>query len=587
VAEAAKSGSSEQEIVSVAIRQLPGDIRERLEKLFEEGLLKEGDLDLRSITVFASLNEGLQARVMNHMENERIYVANARSKSGFLIATCDKAKTGCLDARGLGAIDPWRTALVAMATPKQKMIDLKPERDWLDKHDEGAVIKINVNVSCVEKELGVPSVTVELPLTETSAAVKAKLVAMGVKTLSANKMQLNTEPVGFLKEGHTFAYYNLDDGVTLTLSERKRAGVRFRADHTAMPKRPRTQPQPGEAASPVDALQKLVGGNAAAKLPALPALPKLPGLGGTGPGTLPGGGLQGLSLSLSMPSTSPGVAGGIAPGGLGSLLSGIRPTLPAGMTLPGGLSLPGTGVAPGLGALAGLSIPKLGIDAKAAMPALLSLSGPAGGPAMNATKAMPPLVPMPDAKAGVPPFQFLGDDMAKAKAPMLPDTKAPPPGLLPPPTLNLVPAPGMGPPGMMPDPKLLAMPLMPKMSNMPSMTMPMGASMTKAPGGGMPGGMPGGFPNGLPGGMPGGPLGGPPTGMSGLPGGLPGGPPGPPSGMPPMDFAPKAQSKSQMPAMAGAIPKLVGGPGMPPPAFGAPPASEAVAAATAKAAFPA
>merc|ERR1719384_1367239 len=105
MAETGKSGSSEQEIVSVAIRQLPADIRERLEKLFEEGLLKEGDLDLRSVTVFASLNEGLQARVMNHMENERIYVANARSKSGFLIATCDKAKTGCLDARGLGAVD--------------------------------------------------------------------------------------------------------------------------------------------------------------------------------------------------------------------------------------------------------------------------------------------------------------------------------------------------------------------------------------------------------------------------------------------------------------------------------------------------
>merc|ERR1719414_1030928 len=151
VTDAAKSGNSEQEIVSVAIRQLPTDIRERLEKLFEEGLLKEGDLDLRSITVFASLNEGLQARVMNHMETERIYVANARSKSGFMIATCDKAKTGCLDARGLGAIDPWRTALVAMATPKQRMIDLKSERDWLDEHEDKDNIKINVNVSCVEK----------------------------------------------------------------------------------------------------------------------------------------------------------------------------------------------------------------------------------------------------------------------------------------------------------------------------------------------------------------------------------------------------------------------------------------------------
>ena len=43
-----------------------------------------------------------------------------------------QAKTGCLDARGLGAIDPWRTALVAMATPKQKLVELKSEQDWLD-----------------------------------------------------------------------------------------------------------------------------------------------------------------------------------------------------------------------------------------------------------------------------------------------------------------------------------------------------------------------------------------------------------------------------------------------------------------------
>merc|ERR1719384_1341779 len=258
VAEAAKSGSNEQEIVSVAIRQLPSDIRERLEKLFEEGLLKEGDLDLRSITVFASLNEGLQARVMNHMEGERIYVANARSKSGFLIATCDKAKTGCLDARGLGAIDPWRTALVAMATPKQKLVDLKAERDWLEKHDEGAVIKIKVNLgSSVENELGVPDVTVELPLTECSAAIKAKLTAMGVKSIPANKMKLHNDAVGFLKESRTFAYYNLEDGATCTLSERKRAGTRFRADHTVMPKRPKAQtaprpPEP-EAKKPADA----------------------------------------------------------------------------------------------------------------------------------------------------------------------------------------------------------------------------------------------------------------------------------------------------------------------------------------------
>ncbi|CAE8598429.1 unnamed protein product, partial [Polarella glacialis] len=240
VGEAARAGNSEQEIVSVAIKQLPTDIRERLEKLFEEGLLKEGDLDLRSITVFASLNEGLQARVMNHMEGERIYVANARSKSGFLIATCDKAKTGCLDARGLGAIDPWRTALVAMATPAQKLMDLKTERDWLDQKGELAM-KVNVDVSVVEKDVGMPTLTVELPLTETCAAVKAKLVALGIKSIPGNRMKLHADTVGFLKERFSLAFYNLADGVTLTLSERKRAGTKFRADHTVMPRRPKTQ----------------------------------------------------------------------------------------------------------------------------------------------------------------------------------------------------------------------------------------------------------------------------------------------------------------------------------------------------------
>merc|ERR1712151_1409499 len=211
------------DIVNVAIKQLPGKIRERLEKLFEEGLLKDNDLDLRSITVFASLNEGLQDRVMTHMENERIYVANARSKSGFLIATCDKAKTGCLDARGLGAIDPWRTALVAMATPKQRQIDLKSERDWLDENDHKDFIKIHVDVSKVESELGVPNVTVELPLTETSAAIKSKLVAMGIKSIPANRMKFHNDTVGFLKDRHSFAFFNFNDGATITISERKRA----------------------------------------------------------------------------------------------------------------------------------------------------------------------------------------------------------------------------------------------------------------------------------------------------------------------------------------------------------------------------
>eukprot|EP00931_Biecheleriopsis_adriatica_P020421 TRINITY_DN13652_c0_g1_i3.p1 TRINITY_DN13652_c0_g1~~TRINITY_DN13652_c0_g1_i3.p1 ORF type:complete len:465 (-),score=116.28 TRINITY_DN13652_c0_g1_i3:103-1437(-) len=378
VQEAAKAGNSEQEIVSVAIKQLPTDIRERLEKLFEEGLLKEGDLDLRCITVFASLNEGLQSRVMNHMETERIYVANARSKSGFLIATCDKAKTGCLDARGLGAIDPWRTALVAMATPKQKILSLKNEQDWLDDKGESP-IKINVNVSEVENEIGMPSVTLELPLTETCAAVKAKLVAMGVRSIPANRMKLHTEPVGFLKERFTFAFYNLEAGVTLVLSQRKRGGAKYRKDHTVMPRRPRgpapeTKPAaatPAAASAPAAAAASTAPAGLPAGLtnmPKMPAMPGLPGAAATaataaGLGKAPAGmpGMPGMPGTMpgTMPAGMPGLAGGM-PGmpGLPNLPS--LPKLPGMPGMPGGL--------PSLPSLPGLSVPGGGMAKSAGAP---------------------------------------------------------------------------------------------------------------------------------------------------------------------------------------------------------------------------
>merc|ERR1740130_2315519 len=257
----------------------------------------ENDLDLRSITVFASLNEGLQDRVMTHMENERIYVANARSKSGFLIATCDKAKTGCLDARGLGAIDPWRSALVAMATPKQTQIELEPERDWLDRCGTDP-IKIHVNIGVCEKEVGMPRVTVEVPLTETTEAVKGKLASMGIESVPANKMKLHVEPAGFLKDRNTLAFYNLNDGDEINLTVRARGGVKFRKDHAVPLKRPRTQER--QAAAAATTMPKLGGG-----LPGLPALPGfagMPKLGG-----LPG--LPGL----------PGMGGMPGPGGLAGL----------------------------------------------------------------------------------------------------------------------------------------------------------------------------------------------------------------------------------------------------------------------------
>lgn len=372
--------------MAVAIKQLPGDVRTRLEKLFDEGLLKEGDLDLRSITVFASLNEGLQQRVMAHLEGERIYVANARSKSGFLIATCDKAKTGCLDARGLGAIDPWRTALVAMATPKMKVHELKPERDWIDQA-ESSVIKIQVSLgSSVEAELGVPNVTVEVPLTETASAIKAKLAAMGVKSIPVNKMKLNIDPLGFLKDRYSFAYYNLKDGIVCTLSERKRGGIKYRADHSVMPKKPcREQTKSAEekvgGASRTNGVQAItLPGDSGAKAPGLPTMPKLGGLPGL-PGLQGLPGLPGLpgfgGMTAAGPGQMPGFAGllgGARPAGAAPVAFRGMPGMPTGMpALPG---QPKAGPAPGSleSMMPGLDLSKLDLTKGGALPGLPPLN---------------------------------------------------------------------------------------------------------------------------------------------------------------------------------------------------------------------
>jgi len=357
VSKLAKEGNSESDIVNVAIKQLPQKIRERLEKLFEEGLLKENDLDLRSITVFASLNEGLQDRVMTHMENERIYVANARSKSGFLIATCDKAKTGCLDARGLGAIDPWRSALVAMATPKQKQIDLEPERDWLDSHSTEAV-KLHINLGACEKEVGMPKVTIEVPLSDTAAEVKTKLANMGVESVPTNKMKLHADSVGFLKDCYSLAYYNLDDGAELELSARKRAGLKFRKDHAVPLKRPRTQERQAAAESEAKAAAAKAAAPARAGLPGLPGLPSLPGMAGL-PGLpgLPGkaGGLPGLPALPGMPGGLGGLPGFPGMPKLPGLPGMSMPGMPPGMTMPGGMpNLAGMAKMPGMPDLAAM-----------------------------------------------------------------------------------------------------------------------------------------------------------------------------------------------------------------------------------------
>merc|ERR1719265_1744485 len=165
-------------------------------------------------------------------------------------------------------------------------------------------------------------VTVEVSLSDTCATVKSKLAAMGIESISTNNMKIHVEPLGFLKENQSLAYYNILDGGEAALSKRKRAGVRFRKDHAVPLKRPRTH----EKAAAAEAAKKEAEAKAnAPKLPGLPGLPALPG----GPGGLPGlAGLGGLPGMPKLPGAGlPGFPGG----------------------LPGMPALPGKAGAPGLG----------------------------------------------------------------------------------------------------------------------------------------------------------------------------------------------------------------------------------------------
>merc|ERR1712185_653220 len=104
------------------------------------------------------------------------------------------------------------------------MVDLEPERDWLDKYGTDP-IKLHVNVGSCEKEVGMPRVTVEVPLNDTAAEVKKKLATLGIESIPVNKMKLNNEACGYIKERYTLAYYNLKDGDELALEKQARAGV--------------------------------------------------------------------------------------------------------------------------------------------------------------------------------------------------------------------------------------------------------------------------------------------------------------------------------------------------------------------------
>lgn len=188
------------------VQLLPEVPRERLMKLFDDGTLRSGELDHKSVLSLQSLSEPLQLKVIEHMEIERMFLTNSRSKAGFLVSACEKAKRGELDVRGFGALDPWRVTMIAECVPRPP-ISLVPESDWLDQQggDKKIVLLVSKNGE---------TVSITCNLTDGISDV--------LKQHSFSK--LSHVMYGSLRKDRSVAYYNLKDKDCLLAQSKRRGG---------------------------------------------------------------------------------------------------------------------------------------------------------------------------------------------------------------------------------------------------------------------------------------------------------------------------------------------------------------------------
>ena len=198
------------------IKLLPQVPREKLIKLFDDGTLRTGDLDHKSVMTLQQLSEPFQVKVIDYLQHERLFLFNSRSKAGFLVSACDRAKKGELDARGFGALDPWRSSLIAECTPRP-VINLVPEAEWIAQQ---ACHTMDLTVLQNDSE---SSIAVEL--TEQMASVKDRLHSQLARDeFSRSRLKLVHPVYGSLRDDRTVAFYNLSKSDSLIVKRKVRGG---------------------------------------------------------------------------------------------------------------------------------------------------------------------------------------------------------------------------------------------------------------------------------------------------------------------------------------------------------------------------
>lgn len=217
------------------IAAIPEETRQRLERFIEEGTIRAiYEFDSKSLSDLIALPVAMQGMVLDHVEAQKVFLLNSRSKSGFLVSVCERARHGALDCRGYFQKDPWKDHLNAVAVPKRSQIEFHPEKVWLKDHG-AAPARLLIDMSAVSDRAGlgpgVQTISLVVSLADTVRNVKQRLVAIGVE-IPVNKMKLRALPAGFLKDTRTLAFYNIASNAELQLFYQTRAGVARKKDHS-------------------------------------------------------------------------------------------------------------------------------------------------------------------------------------------------------------------------------------------------------------------------------------------------------------------------------------------------------------------
>jgi hypothetical protein len=160
-----------------------------------------------------------QHKVIEYLQTERLFLFNSRSKAGFLVSACDRAKKGELDARGFGALDPWRAPLQAESLPKPNFT-LVPESEWKSRSDDDKImLKVEFDGNTHEISVG---------QMEPISSIKDRVYScLSSPEFSRSRLKLSHPWYGSLRNERTPAYYNLTEGLSLSIKIKTRGGLKI------------------------------------------------------------------------------------------------------------------------------------------------------------------------------------------------------------------------------------------------------------------------------------------------------------------------------------------------------------------------